>query len=125
MRWKTVKLSRSLENRGILLKGTTWENTSQEGGFLNFLRPLMTASWPLMKNAHIPLAKYVLLPVGVTAATSGSDAAIKKKMFRSGMATLIFSNEELGDIMKIVKSLEDSGLLIKGVSETVENALKE
>ena len=45
-------------------------------------------------------------------------------MFRSGNTTLIVSNEERNDIMKIVKSLEKSGLLIKGVSETIKNATK-
>ena len=46
-------------------------------------------------------------------------------MLWSGFITLIISNEELDDIMKIVKSLEDSGLLIKGVSETIKNDAKE
>ena len=45
-------------------------------------------------------------------------------MFESGMTTFIISNEEMNDIMKIVKSLEESGLLIKGVSETIENEQK-
>ena len=46
-------------------------------------------------------------------------------MFRSGMTTLIVSNEEMNDIMKIVKSPEESGLLIKGISETIKNEVKE
>ena len=46
-------------------------------------------------------------------------------MFGSGNTTLIISNEEINDIMKIVKSLEESGLLIKGVSETIKNKAKE
>ena len=41
------------------------------------------------------------------------------------MTTLIISNEEMNDIMKIVKSLEESGLSIKGVSETIKNEEKE
>ena len=41
------------------------------------------------------------------------------------MTTLIISNDEMKDIMKIVKSLEDSGLLLKGVTETVQNEVKE
>ena len=48
-----------------------------------------------------------------------------KKMFRSGMATLIILNKKMNDILKIVKSLEESGLLIKGVSETIQNEAKE
>ena len=61
----------------------------------------------------------------LTAAASATDAAIHKKMFGSGFTTLIISNEEMNDIMKIVKSLEESRLLIKGVFETIKNELKE
>ena len=61
----------------------------------------------------------------LTAAASAADAAIHKKMFGSGFTTLIISNEEMNDIMKIVKSLEESRLLIKGVFETIKNELKE
>ena len=57
-----MKVIKSLENRGILLKGTNRKVTSQEGGFLIFLRPLMTAGLPLMKNVLTPLPKNVLLP---------------------------------------------------------------
>ena len=46
-------------------------------------------------------------------------------MFGSGTATLIISNEEMNDIMKIVKSLKESSLSIKGVSKTIENEAKE
>ena len=63
----------------------------------------------LIGNVLKPLAKSVI------AAASGTDAAIHKKMFGSGIATLIISNEQMDDIMKIIKSLEESGLLIKGV----------
>ena len=67
------------------------------------------------------LAKSILIPLGLTAAASVTNAAIHKKMFGSGMTTLIISNEELNDIMKIVKSLEISGWLIKGASQTIKN----
>ena len=60
-----IKVIRYLENRGILLKGATKKVTSQEGGFLNFLRPLMSFDFPLIKNILIPLAKSVLLPLSV------------------------------------------------------------
>ena len=46
-------------------------------------------------------------------------------MFGSGMATLIILNREIEEIMKIVKFLEESGLLTKSVSETIENEAKE
>ena len=54
-----MKVIKSLENRGILIKETTRKFTSQEGGFLNFIRPLITAGLPLMKSALTPLAKNV------------------------------------------------------------------
>ena len=98
----------------------------QSGGFLGrLLGPLLKTGLPLKKNVLKPLAKSVLIPLGLTAVASATDAAIHKKMFGSGMATLITSNEEMNDIMKIVKSLEASGLLIKGVSETIKTEAKE
>ena len=60
------------------------------------------------------------MPLGLTAAASATDAAIHKKMFGTSTTTLIISNTEM-NIMKIVKSLEESALLIKGVSETIQN----
>ena len=63
--------------------------------------------------------------MGLTAAASAADAAIHKKMFRSPFTALIFSNKKMEDTMKIVMSLEDSGLLIKRVSETIKNEAKE
>ena len=98
----------------------------QSGGFLGrLLRPLLKTGLPLMKNVLKPLAKSVLIPLGLTAAASVTDAAIHKKMFGSGNTTLIISNERMNDIMKIIKSLEQSGLLIKSISETIKNETKE
>ena len=53
------------------------------------------------------------------------DGSIKKKMLGSGTITLIISNDEMDDILKIVKSLENSGVLLKGVSETIQDEAKE
>ena len=73
-----------------------------------------------------PLAKSVLISLGLTAAALVADAGIHEKILGSGnTATLIVSNNEMEDIIKIVKSLEDSGLLLKGVTETVQNEVKE
>ena len=60
-------------------------------------------------------------------AASAADAGIHKKILGSGHnnTTLIISNDEINDIIKIVKSLEDSGLLLKGVTETVQNEVKQ
>ena len=70
------------------------------------------------------IIKNVLIPLRLRTAASATDAAIHKKMVRSGFATLIISNEEING-MKIVKSLEESGLFIKGISETMKNEAKE
>ena len=79
---------------------------------------------PLIRNVPELLAKCVLIPFGLTAAISATNAAIHKKIFGSGFTSLIISNEEMEDITKIVKSLEGSGLLKKGVSETIKNEAK-
>ena len=98
----------------------------QSGGFSGrLLGPLLKTELPLIGNVLKQLAKIVLIPLGLTAAASATNAAIHKKMLESGFTCLIISNEEMEDIMKIVKSLEDSGLLIKGVSETIKNEVKE
>ena len=68
---------------------------------------------PLIGNVLKLLAKCVLIPFGLTAATSATNAAIHKKIFGSGFTSFIISNEEMEDITKIVKSLEGSGLLKK------------
>ena len=74
-----------------------------------------------MKNVFKPLAKSVLIPLGLTVVALTVDADIQKKIFGFGMVTLIISNEEMDDTMKISKALEESDLLIKGVSETIKN----
>ena len=89
------------------------------------LGPLLKTGLPLMKNVLKPLGKSILIPLRLTAAASTTDAAIHKKMFESGVTTLITSKEEMNYVMKIVKSLKGPGLLIKGVSETVKSKAKE
>ena len=99
----------------------------QSGGFLGkLLGPLLKTGLPLMKSVIKPLAKSVLIPLGLTAAASAADAGIHKKILRSGHnnTTLIISNNEMGDILKIVKSLEDSGVLLEDVSETIQHEAK-
>ena len=112
------------------LSKTQLSKMIQSGWFLGrLLGPLPKAGLPLIKNVIEPLAKSVLIPLGLTAAASAADAGINKKILGSGhnhpsFATLILSNNEMEDIIKIVKSLEDSGLLLKGVTETVQNEVK-
>ena len=81
----------------------------QSGGFLC---PLLKTGLPLIKDVIKPFAKSVLIPLGLTAATSAADAGIHKKILGSGIKTLIISNDEIEDIIEVVKSLEDSGLLL-------------
>ena len=106
----------------IKLSKTQLSKTIQSGGFLGNL--LGKLAGPLMKVA-MPLAKNVLAPLGLSAAISAIDGSIKKKMLVSGATTLIISNDEMDDILKIVKSLEDFGVLLKGVSETIQHEAKE
>ena len=76
---------------------------TQSGGFLSkLLVLLLKTGLSLIKSVIKPLAKSVLIPLGLTAA-----------------------NDEIHDIIKIVKSLEDSALLVKGITETVQNEVKE
>ena len=111
----------------IKLSKTQLSKMIQSGGFLGrLLGPLLKPGLPLIKNVIKPLAKSVLIPLGLTAAASAADAGIYKKILGSGnMTTLIISNDEIHDIIKIVKSREDSGLLVKGVTETIQNEVKE
>ena len=91
-----VKLSKAQVNKII-----------QSGGFLGkLLGPLLKTGLPLIKNVIKPLAKRVLIPLGLTAAASAADPGIHKKILGSGNTTLIISNEEMNDIIKIVQALE-------------------
>ena len=120
-----IKVSKSLKNRGILLKGTTRKITIRKGRFLIFFRQLMIASLPLMKSVLNPFGKSVFITLELSAGVSAADATIQKKIYRLRITVLIISNEEMEGINKIVKSLEESGLLTKGISETIKNEAKE
>ena len=91
------------------------------GGFLDSL--LSKIAGPLMKVA-MPLAKNVVAPLGLTAAMSAKDGGIQRKMRGEGIKLMI-DNEDMNDIMKIIKALEKSGTLLSGVSRTIENEVKE
>ena len=112
----------------IKLSKTHWSKMIQSGGFLvRLLGPLLKTRLPIMKNVIKVLAKIVLIPLGLTAAASAADARVHKKALGSGRnitTTLIISNDEMENIIKIVKSLEDSDFLSKGVSEQFKMKLK-
>ena len=87
----------------IKLSKTQLYKMGQPGGFLGrILGSLLKADLYLIKNVLKPLAGSILIPLGLTAAASAT-----------GITTSVFSNEELNDVMKIVKPFEDAGLLIK------------
>ena len=85
---------------------------------------------PLIGSLLKPLAKNVVIPLRLiaeaAAAAAAKVAAVYKKMFGSGSGytTLMISSEEMNDIMKIVHSLEESGLLIKPLSDAIKNEAK-
>ena len=111
----------------------------QSGGFLgSLLGPLLKTGLPLIKNVIKPLAESFLIPLGLTAAASVADPGIHKKILGSGQnrplsfashsnlpsTTLIISNNDMEDLIKKIKSLEYSDLLLNGVTETVQNEIK-
>ena len=115
-------------NSSIYIKSskTQLSKMIQSWGFLGrLLGPLLKTGLPSIKNVIKPLAKSVLIPLGLTVAASAADAGIRKKILGSGNTTLIISNEEMGYIIKLVESLEDSGVLLDGVTKTVQNEIKE
>ena len=120
-----AKLRNALNNNmstDIKLSKAQITKIIQSGGFLGSL--LSKLAGPLMKIAA-PLAKNILAPLGITAAASAIDAGIQNKIYGSGTTTLIISNEEMNDIMKITQALEDSNILLKGVTNTIKNETKE
>ena len=93
----------------------------QKGWFLKFLMSLFKSGLPLLKSVVKPLGMLAL-----TVAASATDAAINKNILGSGgHTTLIISNDDMQDLLKTVKSLEDSGILLDGITETVKNEVKE
>ena len=121
---QNTKLRNAINNNSatdIKLSKAQIKKIIQSGGFLGKL--LSKLAGPLMKVA-LPLAKNVLAPLGLTAAMSAIDGSIQKKIHGSGVK-LIIEQEDMNDIMKIVKALENSGILLKGVSKTIKNETKE
>ena len=126
---QTTKLRNAIENNmstNIKLSKAQISKIIQSGEFLGkILGPLLKTGLPLIKNAIKPLTKSVLIPLGLTAAASAADAGIQKKILGPGTTTLIISNEEINDIIKIVQALQYSNILLKGVTKTIKNERKE
>ena len=120
---QNTKLCNAINNNSaidIKLSEAQIKKLIQSGGFLGKL--LSKLAGPLMKVA-MPLAKNVLAPLGLTAAMSAIDGSIQKKLHGSGVK-LIIEEEDMQDIIKIIKELENSDILLKGVSKTIENEIK-
>ena len=100
-----------------------WVFEKSKETILELYKGTVKVAGPLMKVA-LPLAKNVLAPLGLTAAMSATDGGIQKKIHGAGVK-LITEQEDMKDIMKIIEALENSGILLKGVSKTIENETKE
>ena len=111
----------------IKLSKTQLSKMMQSGGFLGrLLGPLLKTRLPLIKNVIKPLTKSVLILLELTAAASVADAEIHKKILGSGNnAILIISNDKMKDLLEIVNSLKNSGLLLKEFTKTIQNEAKE
>ena len=112
---QNTKLRNALNNNSatdIKLSKAQIKKLIQSGGFLGKL--LNKLAGPLMK---------VAMPLGLTAAMSAIDGSIQKKIHGSGVK-LIIEQEDMKD-MKIIRTLENSGILLKGVSKTIKNETKE
>ena len=121
---QNTKLRNGINNNlatDIKLRKAQIKILMQSAGFLGKL--LSKLAGPLMKVA-LPLDKNVLAPLGLTAAMSAIYGSIQKKIHGSGIK-LVIEEEDMNDIMKIIKALENSGILLKGVSKTIENETKE
>ena len=127
---QNTKLRNAINNNlatDIKLSKAQIKKLIQSGGFSDKL--LSKLAGPLMKAA-MPLAKNVLAPLGLTAAMCAIDGSKQKKIHGSGATKwagvkLIIEQEDMNDIMKIIEALENSGILLKGVSKTIENETKE
>ena len=119
-----TKLRSNIENNlktDIKLSKAQISKIIQYGGFLGkVLGLLLKTGLPLLKSVIKPLGL-----LGLTATSSAIDAGVQKKIYGSGKTTSVISNEEMDDIMKIVQALEDSNIILKGVTKTIKNGTKE
>ena len=105
----------------IKLSETQFHKTRQPGEFLDgHLGLLLKTGLPLIGSLLKLLVKSVSVPLGLATAASGTDPTIHKKMLGSGTTKLIIYNKEINNMMNIIKFLDESCLLIKGISETIK-----
>ena len=121
---QSTKLRNNIENNmstDIKLSKAQISKIYQSGELLGkILCPLLKTGLALLKSVIKPLGL-----LGLTTASSAIDAGVQKNIHGSGTTTLVISNEEMNDIMKIVQALEDSDILLKGVTKTIKNETKE
>ena len=118
------KLREKVENNmstDIKLSKAQMNKLRKEGGALG---SILARFLPKLIKPAISLGKNILAPLGLSAAMSATDAAIQKKVHGYGTKTVKFSNKDLDDMTKIVKALEDSDVLMKGVTYTLKNDIK-
>ena len=89
----------------------------QKGGFLRFLAPLLKSGLPLLKS--------VIQPLGMLGLTAVASAINKKILGSANHTTQIISNDDLNDLLEVIKSLEKNSILLDGITETVKNEVKE
>ena len=89
------------------------------------LGELLMSFLPKLIKPAISIGKNILAPLGLSASMSATDAAIQKKMYGSGMTTLIISNNDMDDLIKTITTLEEHDILLKGTSKTIKNETNE
>ena len=94
----------------------------KEGGNLG---KLLIRFLPKLIKPAISLGKNILAPPRLSAAMSATDAATQKKTYGSGNTTLIISNDDMDDLIKIIIVLEEHDILLKGITKTIKNENKE
>ena len=111
-----IKVIKSLKNRRMLLKGNTRKITSREEGFSNIVRPLLKTRLPLVKSVLKCFVTIWIISSNVSKKCRNSKKKKKKKNHGSGITLLIFSNEGMIYLMKIVKPRENWRLAVKKIS---------
>ena len=123
-RRQITKLRNNIENNmstDITLSKAQIKKIIMSGGALG---SILGTLLPSLIKVPSPILKIVALPLGLSGGMSGIDGAIQEKKIHGSGTTVIFSNEQINDMTKIVKALEDSDILLKRVTETLKNYVK-
>ena len=118
---KSIDKIKNNMSTDIKLSRVQINKITKEGGTLG---KLLMSFLPKLVKPAISIGKNILAPLGLSATMSATDAAIQKKMYSSGNTTLIISNDDMKDLIKIVTALEDHDILLKGISKKLKMRLK-